>query len=131
MIGLVLSNEWEKMWEEEIMTLFSYYTRVFLAVPTKTNVLFRIAGLWNQTCPRDLCNKKQCKETCAPCLTHDQYARQSDINELIKCKTFEISGKIKYVENQNNTRLSLSRIRSKKFKADGISYHPFYPQPHI
>jgi hypothetical protein len=88
MIGLVLSNEWEKMWEEEIMILFSYYTCVFLAVPTKTNILIRMAGLWTQTFLRDLGNKKQRKENCAPCLTHDQYAGQSNSNESVKCKTF-------------------------------------------
>jgi len=114
MIGLVLSDEWEKMWKEEIMTLFSYYTWVFLAVPTKANILIRIAGLWNQTCPRDLGRKKQRKEYCSPFLTHDQYAGQSNNNEPIQYEIFGISAKIKYVENQNNTRLSLSRISSKK-----------------
>ena len=83
MIGLVLRNEWEKMWEVEIMILFSYYTCLFLAVPAKTNIIIRIAGLWTQTCPRDLGNKKQCKKNCAPCLNHDQYAGQSNNNEPI------------------------------------------------
>jgi hypothetical protein len=66
MIGLVLSNEWEKMWEEEIMALFSYYTCLFLAVPTKTNILIRIAGLWSQTCPRILVIRNKAKKTAPP-----------------------------------------------------------------
>ena len=78
------------------------------------NILIRTAGLWTQTYPRDLGNTKQRKENRAPCLTYDQYAGQSNNNDTIKCETFEISAKIKYVENQNNTRLSLSRISSKK-----------------
>lgn len=66
MIGLVLSNEWEKMWEEEIMVLYSYYICLFLAVPTKTNILIRIAGLWSQTCPRILVIRNNAKKTAFP-----------------------------------------------------------------
>jgi hypothetical protein len=108
MTGLVLSNEWEKMRDGDIMTLFSYYICVFLEVPTKTNILIRIAGLRTQICPRDLGNKKQHNEDCAPCFTHDQYVGQSNNNEPIQCQTFEISAKIKYAENQNNTTVTFT-----------------------
>jgi hypothetical protein len=80
------------MWEEEMT--FSYYTCVLLEVSTKTNILIRITGLWAQICFRDLGNKKQRKGNGAPCFTHDQYVGQSNNNEPIKSKTFEISAKI-------------------------------------
>jgi hypothetical protein len=81
------------VWEEEIMT-FSYYTCVLLEMSTKTNILTRIAGLWAQICFRDLGNTKQRKVNGARCFTHDQYAGQSNNNEHIKSKTFEISAQI-------------------------------------
>lgn len=96
------------------MTLFSYYTCVFLEVRKKTDILIRRSGVWTQTRPRDLGKKKQRKESRSPCLTHDQCTRQSNNNEPLQCETFEIAGKVKYVEIQNSTRPSLSRISSKK-----------------
>lgn len=70
------------------VTLFRYYACVFLEVLTKTNILFRVAGLWTQTFCRDLGNKKQPKGNCAAYLIHDQCAEQRHYNKPIKCETF-------------------------------------------
>jgi hypothetical protein len=95
---------------------------LYLRFPWSTNENRRrisIAGLWTQTCTRDICNKQQGNENYALCLSRDQNAGQTK-NESIGNETFEISAKIKYLENYNNIRISLSRISSKKIKSENI-----------